>query len=120
METFDYFYGVNVLELFLRYTDNLSQTLQSSSMTVCHCKNIAALTTKTQQSLSSDVSVSSFWEKILIDAKNYNVNDPSLPQKCKRLARFLNEGETNAYDEIGKVVIFYLCIHYYAIDTLVT
>ena len=47
METFDYFYGVNVLELFLRYTDNLSQPLQSSSMTICHCKNIAALTTKT-------------------------------------------------------------------------
>ena len=29
METFDYFYGVNVLQLLLRHSDILSRTLQS-------------------------------------------------------------------------------------------
>ena len=29
METFYYFYGVNVLQLLLRHSDNLSRTLQS-------------------------------------------------------------------------------------------
>ena len=33
MATFDYFYGLTVLKLVLRHSDNLSKTLQKSSLT---------------------------------------------------------------------------------------
>ena len=35
MATFDCFYGVSILQLVLRDSDNLSKTLQKSSLTSC-------------------------------------------------------------------------------------
>ena len=35
MTTSEYFYGVTVLQLVLRHSDNLSKTLQKSSLTSC-------------------------------------------------------------------------------------
>lgn len=81
---------VNVLQLLLRHSDNLSRTLQNSQMTICQGKDIAGLTTKALQSLWSDVTFPALWDKFLIHAKNYNINEPSLPRKRKTPARLLN------------------------------
>ena len=58
----------------------------------------------------SDVSFSSGWEQILIDAKNSDINEPSLPPKRKRPARLLNETKTNAYGNI-EVVKTFMTVH---------
>ena len=47
MTTFDCFYGVTILQLVLRDSDNLSKTLQKSSLTSCQRKEIADLTLQT-------------------------------------------------------------------------
>ena len=65
METFNYFYDVNVLQLLLRHSYELSTTLQSPPMTVCQEKNSVGLTVKTWQSLRSYVGFSSLRNKIL-------------------------------------------------------
>ena len=65
METFNYFYDVNVLQLLLRHSYELSTTLQSPPMTVCQEKNSVGLTIKTWQSLRSYVGFSSLRNKIL-------------------------------------------------------
>ena len=88
-------------------------------MTICQGKDIAGLTTKALQSLWSDVTSPALWDKFLIHAKNYNINEPSLPRKRKRPARLLNEGEPNTCDEIQDVKIFYRRIHFDAIQTTV-
>ena len=54
MTTFDYFYGVTILQLVLRHSDNLSKTLQKSSLTSCQGKEIADLTLQTIISLRSE------------------------------------------------------------------
>ena len=44
MTTFAYVNGVNILQLALRHSDNLSETLQKSSLTSCQEKEIDDLT----------------------------------------------------------------------------
>ena len=52
--TFDYFYGVTILQLVLRHLGDLSKTLQKSSLTPCQGKEIADLTLQTINSLRSE------------------------------------------------------------------
>ena len=54
MITFDYFYGVTILQLVLRHSDNLSETLQKFSLTSCQVKEIADLALQTINSLRSE------------------------------------------------------------------
>ncbi len=49
MVKFEYFFGVSLLYMILRHTDNLSKSLQSGSMSASHAQKIAAMTVKTLQ-----------------------------------------------------------------------
>ena len=53
METFQYYFGVCLGECVLRHADNLSRTLQSSSMSAAGSQKIAAFTVKTLESIRS-------------------------------------------------------------------
>ena len=69
MITFDYFYGVTILQLVLRHSDNLSKTLQTllkSAPTSCQGKEIADLT------LQAIISLRSESEFELLGRKWYN------------------------------------------------
>ena len=106
MTTFDWLYGVTILQLVLRDSDNLSKTLQKSSLTSCQKREIANLTLQTISSLRSK------------QAEILEVTKPSLPRKRKRPAKLLNENEASLYDEVSDVKIFYRCIYFDAIDTV--
>ena len=103
MTTFDCFYGVTILQLVLRDSDNLSKTLQKSSLTSCQRKEIADLTLQTINSLRSK------------QAEVLEVTQPSLPRKRKRPAKLLNESEVSLYDGISGVKTFYRRIYFEAI-----
>ena len=79
MTTFNCLYGVTILQLVLRDSDNLSKTLQKSFVTSCQRKEIADLTLQTINSLRSK------------QAEVLEVTQPSLPRKQKRPAKLLNE-----------------------------
>ena len=103
MTTFDCFYGVTILQLVLRDSDNLSKTLQKSSLTSCQRKEISDLTLQTINSLRSK------------QAEVLEVTQPSLPRKRKRPAKLLNESEVSLYDGISGVKTFYRRIYFEAI-----
>lgn len=44
METFDYFYGIHLGKLVLKHADNLSKTLQSSTISAAEGQRVAGLT----------------------------------------------------------------------------
>ena len=50
MLKFEYFFGINILQILLRHSDNLSKTLQSSKIT-SECQKLSNLTVKTLISL---------------------------------------------------------------------
>ena len=106
MTIFDCFYGVTILQLVLRDSDNLSKTLQKSSLTSCQRKEIADLTLQTINSLRSK------------QAEVLEITQPSLPRKRKRPAKLLNENEASLYDEVSDLKTFYRRIYFDAIDTV--
>ena len=100
MITFDCFYGVTVLQLILRDSENLSKILQKSALTSCQREEIADLTLQTITSLRSK------------QAEVLEVAQPSLPRKWKRPAKLLNENEVSLFDGISGVKTFYRRIYF--------
>ena len=54
MTTFDYFFGVNLPILLLKYSDNLFRTLQDPDMSAVECQSMTNLTTSTLAKVRSD------------------------------------------------------------------
>ena len=106
MTIFDCFYGVTILQLVLRDSDNLSKTLQKSSLTSCQGKEIADLTLQTINSLQSK------------QAEVLEVTQLSLPRKRKRPAKLLHENEASLYDGVSDLKTFYRRIYFDAVDTV--
>ena len=84
MNTFNYFYRVTILQLVLRhyyyiqynyitivFSDNLSKTLQKSSLISCQGKEIADLTLQTINSLRSESEFELLWQKTLQHTTRY-------------------------------------------------
>ena len=56
MTTFEYFFGIFLGELLLKHTDNLSKTLQNPKLSSSEGQQVAALTSKTLNSIRPDSS----------------------------------------------------------------
>ena len=54
MTTFDYFFGVNLAILLLKYSDNLFRTLQDPDMSAVECQSVTNLITSTLAKVRSD------------------------------------------------------------------
>ena len=118
MNAFNYFYGVTILQLVLRNSNNLSKTHQKSSLSSCQGKEIADLMQQTINSLRSESEFELLWQKTVQQAEVLEITQPSLPRKRKRPADLLNENEGPPYDEISHVKTFYRSIYFDAIDTV--
>ena len=83
MDTFNYFYGVTILEL----------VLWQPSATVCHGKKVAELTFVTLSSLRSDEIYYLIRDKVLKDANTLQLTEASLLLKQKKPANILSENK---------------------------
>ena len=88
-KTFSFYFGVHLAELILKHTDNLSKSLQSTSMSAIEGANMASMTVKTLQVIRSDKHYDAFWEQDL------DVDEPKLPRK-RKVPRKLDEGSAPA------------------------
>ena len=64
MKTFNFFFGTVLGELLLKHSDNLSRTLQSSTMSAAEGQKVAAMTVATLQSIRLDDNFDLFWKRI--------------------------------------------------------
>ena len=90
-KTFSFFFGVNLAELVLRYTDNLSKTLQSTSLSASEGDHIAAMKVKTLKSLRTDDHFTAFGGLVIKAQQDVDVCDPELPGRRKAPKRY-NDG----------------------------
>ena len=90
IDTFNYFYGVTILELVLRQNDNFSRTLQKPPTTACQGKEVADLTLVMLISLRSDEMLDLIWEKVLKDANSLQLAEKPRPHKPKRPVKILS------------------------------
>ena len=87
-KTFSFFFGVNLAELALKHTDNLSKTLQSTSMSASEGAYIAAMTVKTLKLLRTDDQFTAFWDLVIKAQQEVEVCDPELPRRRKAPSRY--------------------------------
>lgn len=88
MRTFRSLYGVELGEMILRHTDNLSKTLQHKSFSAAEGQEIAGLTVKTLETLRNEETFNLFWEKVERHRATLEVEEPILPRKRKCPQRF--------------------------------
>ena len=95
MPLFDFFFGAVLGEKLLRHSDNLSQTLQSATMSAAEGQQITSMVVNTLKAMRSDEAFELFWEHITVMAASLEVHDPILPRKRKtpnRLTDVASEG----------------------------
>ena len=86
METFDFFFGVELGRIVLNMADNLSKPLQGSS----DGQSLMKMTVTTIQSMRSDESFASFWQAVETKRENCSIQigDPVLSSHRKVQKRF--------------------------------
>jgi len=85
MESFYFFFGLNLSYKVYAMTDNLSKTLQSSRMPAIKGKKCADLVVNTLQGMRNDENFQSFYEVTKATSNLINQLDkPTLPRKRKR------------------------------------
>ena len=96
MATFDFYFGVYIGEMILRYSDNLSKALQKKDISAAEGQHVAQLVKVTLQTMHSaqlvkvtlqtmhsESSFSLFWQVLTIKAQKLNIGEPELPRKRK-------------------------------------
>ena len=78
MSTFEYLFGVLLGELILKYTDNLSKTLQLSAS---EDQVLAELIRRAIEGLRNDDAFNLFWSKATLLQDKLEVSDPVIPRK---------------------------------------
>ena len=71
---------------YLRHADNLSKTLQSSSISAAGGQKDSGLTLRTLEGIRSDDQFSLFWKLVLLKIRNLDISEPDhYPEKEKHL-----------------------------------
>ena len=88
MKSFELFFGLVLVELILKHSDNLSKTLQTRQMSAVEGQKIAEMTVRTLQSVRSDENLELFWTKVTVMASNSEVDNSVLPRQRKRPRKY--------------------------------
>ena len=117
MRDFNFYFGIVLGELILRHTDMLNQTLQKKTMSAAEGQEVARMTISTLESLRDDASFPAFWEKVNAPLDRFDIQEPTLPRKCRAPSR-IEEGL--APPEISSSVEDHFCwIYFEAIDNVI-
>ena len=85
MESFSFYFGLNLGRKLYAHTDNLSKTLQKEKMSAVSGKELADLTIKTMQGMRNDRDFDLFYETLTQSASSIDfVSTPTAPRKRKR------------------------------------
>lgn len=88
MNTFDFFFGLNLGQRLFSRTDNLSKTLQKIRMSAVSGRRVTDLAKETLQNMRNDTSFTAFYDMVLLKSKNYpSMTEPMLPWRRRALRR---------------------------------
>ena len=112
MNTFDFFFGLNLGQRLFSHTDKLSRTLQQTKMSALSGKRVACLTKEVLQKMPNDTSFSSFYDVVLLKSKSYfSMSGPMLPRRTRAPRRIeIGTGEPTypltAQDYYGRIHVY--------------
>ena len=117
MKKFEFLFSTILGEMLLRHCDNLSQTLQSKTMSAAEGQKVGKMVIDTLQSIRNDESYELFWEKVLKSADSLDVDEAQLPRKCKTPRRY-DDGESSG-DFANSPKSYYRQVYYEATDCII-
>ena len=86
MDTFDFFFGLNLGQRLFSHTDNLSRTLQQTKMSALSGKRVPCPTKDALQKTQNETSSRSFYDVVLPKSKSYpSMCGPMLPRRTRAL-----------------------------------
>ena len=88
MESFQYFFGLNLCATLLIQTDNLSKTLQKTQLSSVEGQYCANLVIRAITSMRSDEIFDLYFMNVKKQAKNHGLPEPSLPRHRNVPKRF--------------------------------
>ena len=105
MQKFDFFFGLKLGDLILGHSENLSRSLQKSSLSASEGQLMAKVTVQTLKSFQSEFDP--FWENVKEESSKHEINEFVLPRKRKKPARFgdqtLSHDAENEKDYFKKI-----------------
>ena len=127
MESFSFYFGLNLGCKLYAHTDNLSKTLQKEKMSAISGKELADLTTKAMQGMRNDRDFDLLYETVTKSASSIDfVSTPTAPRKRKRpkyeILQFL-EGNPRCFGEAyypETAHAHFKAIYFEAIDVIVS
>ena len=94
---FSFFFGISLGLLILRYTDNLSRTMQLA-VSAAEGQKVMEMTLATLKSIRNDTSFGLFWQKISASGEDLEIEKPSLP-RCRKTPCHLDDGSLPTFSE---------------------
>ena len=117
MSTFNLLFGLKLCEKILKVTDNLSKTLQQSSLSAANAQHIASLTVTTLCKMRTDAAFQAFFSLVESLRTSVGAEQPSLPRKWK-VPRRIDDGSGDGY--FSETVEEYYRLQYFeAVDLAV-
>ncbi|XP_057290908.1 zinc finger MYM-type protein 1-like [Hydractinia symbiolongicarpus] len=127
MESFSFYFGLNLGRKLYAHTDNLSITLQKEKMSAISGKELAELTNKTMQGMRNERDFDIFYETVTKSASSMDfVSSPTAPRKRKRPKYDILEFVEGNPSSIGEAYYpetahaHYKAIYFEAIDVIVS
>ena len=117
LEKLDFLFGMMLGERILRFTDNLSRTLQQKDLSAAEGNHAAHLTCETLIYLREDAEFANFWKEVMKKQSEFDVDEPTLPRKRRAPSRFeVGTGESHYPSSIED----HYRVHYFeALDLLI-
>eukprot|EP00795_Rhopilema_esculentum_P006611 gene6611-12148_t len=76
MKSFEFFFALNLGQRLFVHTDNMSKTLQENKLSAISRKRLALLTKRTLESIRNTESFNSFYDTVLLKAKQHRFSQP--------------------------------------------
>ena len=118
MRQFKFIFGCRLGKMLLTQTDNLSRTLQDSSITAAEGQGAAMSTVSVLEKSRNDESFQRFWSIVNVDKERLDVEDPVQPRKRKAPARYETGTVGTGYFAQSKEDLF-KAMYYDALDNAI-
>lgn len=115
MKEFKFFYCLMLAEHLLKHCDNLSKTIQATSIPAVEARRLSELCIEVFQRMRNDSDFDLFWQLALQTHEQLHINEPVLPRQRKR-TRLFGEMGTEEPFSFSDPKLYYRSIYFQCLD----
>ena len=120
METFEYYFGVTIMQKILGHSDNLSRSIQSADLTSTDVIYLAHCTVETLEKIRTDRDFDLLRNDLNEKADSLDLREPKQPRKRKLPQKLLeNDTASTTYDEVSDVKTYHRHMYFNALDAVI-